>query len=150
MPTRKQKIDGIHYRELQIRKGAVISKLAGDPVREEDAARFIHAIDALLTDDDANLVKLLGLNKKRISVAEENRLFIRASLISKFYRDDFASIRPYPASFEIADNLALLARNRSDTKIDDKYKRLFDALVMRGCPLPSQKVVREFLPKGAL
>ena len=85
---------------------------AGDPVREEDAARFNHAIDALLTDDDANLVKLLGLNKKRISIAEENRLYIRASLILNFYSDNLASIGPFPASFEIADNLALLTLDK--------------------------------------
>lgn len=121
---------------------------AGDPVPAKDAARFIRAIDAVLCDSGAKLDKLLGLNKQRVSIAEEYKLRKRARLIEQFYWAHLSEIGPYAASFEIADNLELLCKDYTTLGVADEFRRLFDDLVTNDCRIPSQKTAREFLPKG--
>lgn len=121
---------------------------AGDPVRKEDAARFIHAIDAMLIDGEAKLDKLLKLNRQRVSVAEEYKLFNRARLIRDFYATTLADTHPFAASYEIAINLAELSESENSGKVDPAYKKLFGRLQQLGVDMPSQVTVRKLLPKG--
>lgn len=121
---------------------------AGDPVCKEDAARFIHAIDAMLIDGEAKLDKLLKLNRQRVSVAKEYKLFNRARLIRDFYATTLADTHPFAASYEIAINLAELSESENSSKVNPAYKKLFSRLQQLGVDMPSQVTVRKLLPKG--
>ena len=126
---------------------SIVAIEGGYRLPEDVRRRLLFAFTEYRTNPGANLDKLLGLKPGRgqCSIAKRYRLQERGRLIVAHYREYHDDKKPYPASFDIADNLALLTFHENDANIDGSYKALFAELARLDIPIPKQRAVYDLL-----
>ena len=132
--------------EVELIQRTLASFEGGIPLPGDVIRVWVRGLRAYLNTPGLSLDKAMDLcDRGQDSIATKHKRGQRDTLIRNHYQAHHALKSRNAASHDTADNLELLAVDRSDPNIDDSYRELFDLLESAGIELPSQRTIYRLL-----